>query len=117
MEIVARCRHVLLDFDGPVCAVFEGTAASDVAHELRLALSAAGIPLPGEVLDIDDPLEVFRVTARHHPEAGEVVNRELTRLEFQAVIQGKATEGAADLIAAARRTGRTVEDDRDQQLW
>jgi phosphoglycolate phosphatase-like HAD superfamily hydrolase len=108
IEIAARCRHVLLDFDGPVCAVFAGTAAPDAARELRLALSAAGVSLPGEVLDIDDPLEVFRVTARHHPEAGEVANQELTRLEFQAVIGARPTKGAADLIATARRTGRTV---------
>lgn len=108
IEIAARCRHVLLDFDGPVCVVFAGTPAPNVARELRLALSAKGIPLPGEALDTDDPLEVFRVTARHHPEADEVANRELTRLEFQAIISARPTEGAADLIATARRTGRTV---------
>lgn len=48
-------------------------------------MSAAGIPLPGEALDLGDPLEVFRTIARAHPDAAELANQELTRLELRAI--------------------------------
>lgn len=103
IEIAARCRHLLLDFDGPVCSVFAGTPAPAVARELRLALSAEGIPLPGEALNTGDSQAVFRVTARHHPDAAELANRELTRLEFEAVIGARPTEGELDRGDGANR--------------
>ena len=33
--IVARTRYLLLDFDGPVCSIFAGLPAPEVADELR----------------------------------------------------------------------------------
>jgi phosphoglycolate phosphatase len=107
-EIAARSRHLLLDFDGPVCDIFAGTPNYAVAHDFRLALSAAGIALPDAVKDLGDPLEAFQIIARHQPEAAELAHRELTRLEFEAVITARPTEGATDLITTARATGRTV---------
>jgi beta-phosphoglucomutase-like phosphatase (HAD superfamily) len=107
-EIAARSRHLLLDFDGPVCDIFAGTPNYAVAHDFRLALSAAGIVLPDEVKDLGDPLEVFRIIARYQHEAAEPAHRELTRLEFEAVLTAKPTEGAGELMTAARATGRTV---------
>lgn len=106
--IASRCRHLLLGFDGPVCAVFAGLPASAAAHELRLALSAAGAELPGDILELDDPLEMFRVIARRQPAAARLAHRELTRLEDQAVAAASPAGGATELITAAKLTGRTV---------
>jgi phosphoglycolate phosphatase-like HAD superfamily hydrolase len=107
-EIAARCEHLLLDFDGPVCAVFATIPSHTVASELRDALRAAEIPVPESVADADDPLEVFQEVARSHPKAAPVTHRELTRLELRAITGARPTEGAADLIATAGHTGRTV---------
>ena len=53
------------------------------------------------VTGMDDPLEVFQMVARRHPEAAPVAQRELTRLELRAIPGARPTEGAADLIATA----------------
>jgi phosphoglycolate phosphatase-like HAD superfamily hydrolase len=107
-QIAARCHHLLLDFDGPICAVFATTPSQVVADELRTALRAAEVPIPEHVTGMDDPLEVFQMVARWHPDAAPVAQRELTRLELLAIPGARPTEGAGDLIATATNTGRTV---------
>jgi hypothetical protein len=62
--IISRSRHLLLDFDGPICSIFAGTPAPAIAEQLRRKLQAAGITLPPDAEAEDDPLEVFRATAR-----------------------------------------------------
>ena len=63
-QIAARCHHLLLDFDGPICAVFATIPSHTVADELRAALRVAQVPIPGPVTAVEDPLEVFQVVAR-----------------------------------------------------
>ena len=63
-QIISAARHILLDFDGPVCSIYAGTPASVIAGQLRQALQAAGISLPDEAASEPDPLEVFRAVAR-----------------------------------------------------
>jgi HAD superfamily hydrolase (TIGR01509 family) len=107
-EIISRSRHILLDFDGPVCTVFARTPASTVAERLRNALETAGITLPPHVQAEDDPMEVFRIAARLGHGEAERAQRELTRLETLAVNTARPTPGAADLIAVAHQAERTV---------
>jgi beta-phosphoglucomutase-like phosphatase (HAD superfamily) len=105
-RIISATRHLLLDFDGPVCSVFAGTAASEVAEQLRQALQAAGFTLPAEAEA--DPLEVFRLVANVNPEAAVTTQQLLTVFETRAVATARPTRGSADLIISAYRTGRTV---------
>jgi phosphoglycolate phosphatase len=58
-----RTRHVLIDFDGPICEIFAGTPSHHVADELRRQLRAVRIDIPPGADTSDDPLEVFRVVA------------------------------------------------------
>jgi hypothetical protein len=37
--IVSRTRHLLLDFDGPICSIFAGLPAATVADRLRKLFS------------------------------------------------------------------------------
>ena len=107
-QIIAATRYLLLDFDGPVCAVFAGTPASHVAGQLRDSLTAAGFTLPVEAEDQDDPLEVFRAVARVSEDGGVLAQHVLTALEVRAVKTAQPAQGSADLIITAYRTGRTV---------
>lgn len=107
-QIIANARHLLLDFDGPVCSVFAGTPAPVVAKQLRDSLTAAGFTVPGDAEDQDDPLEVFRVMARASAAAAVLTQHVLTALEVRAVKTAQPTRGSADLIITAYRTGRTV---------
>jgi beta-phosphoglucomutase-like phosphatase (HAD superfamily) len=107
-QIIASTRHLLLDFDGPVCSVFAGTPGPQVARQLRDSLTAAGFTVPSEAQDLDDPLEVFRAVARTSDDAAMVAQHILTALEVRAVKTAQPTPGSADLIITAHRTGRTV---------
>lgn len=106
--IVARTHHLLLDFDGPVCAIFAGMPAPVIAEQFRAALRDAGVKLPGSVADIADPLDVFRTIANEKPEAAVLAQQHLTRLELRAAGSAKPTPGADELLTVARDTGRTV---------
>lgn len=107
-EIVRRSAHVLLDFDGPVCAIFGGITAPVVAEQFRTALRRVPIKLPSSVRDADDPLEVFRQVADLGPEVAETAQRILTRLETRAARAARATPGSSDLMRTAYGTGHTV---------
>jgi HAD superfamily hydrolase (TIGR01509 family) len=107
-DIITGSRHVLLDFDGPVCSIFAGTPAPVIAEQLRHKLQAAGITLPAQAGAEDDPLEVFRIAASTGPEVAELAQREPARLETRAADTARPTPGAARFITAARQSGRTV---------
>ncbi len=107
-KIIASTRHLLLDFDGPVCAVFAGTPAPHVAKQLRDSLTAAGFTVPDDAEHQDDRLEVFRAVARTSDDAAILAQHVLTALELRAVKTAQPTRGSADLIVTAYRTGRTV---------
>jgi phosphoglycolate phosphatase len=107
-QIVRRSAHVLLDFDGPVCSIFAGLPAPTVAEMYRAALSQVPVQLPAEIQRLDDPLEVFRQVANFEPSSAETAQAILTKLETRAAKTARPTPGAADLMATARVTGRTV---------
>jgi beta-phosphoglucomutase-like phosphatase (HAD superfamily) len=107
-QIIAATRHLLLDFDGPVCSVFAGTPAPVVARQLRDSLTAAGFTMSSDAQDQDDPLEVFRAVARVSDGAAILAQHVLTALEVRAVKTAQPTHGSADLIITAHRSGRTV---------
>jgi phosphoglycolate phosphatase-like HAD superfamily hydrolase len=107
-QIVRHSAHVLLDFDGPVCAIFADPTAPAIATMYRAALSRVPIKLPAGAQDLDDPLEVFRQVAKLGPEIAETAQAILSKLETRAARAATPTPGAASLMATARRSGRTV---------
>lgn len=107
-QLARRTRHVLIDFDGPVCQVYAGTPDHEVADRLRASLRAAGIDIPTAAAGLDDPLEVFRAVADLSAQDAITAQQVLTSLEIHAVQTARPTPGAADLIVTATQTGRTV---------
>ncbi len=107
-QIIKGTRHLLLDFDGPVCSIFAGTGAQNVAAQLRDTLATAGFTLPEAATETDDPLEVFRLAASVSPDAAMTAQQLLTAFQTRAIPTAKPTRGSADLIIAAPGTGRTV---------
>ena len=107
-RIVSRTRHLLLHFDGPICSIFAGMSDDTVAKKLRRRLADLGIAIPAEVRSVSDPLEVFRAVAVRGRDVGQRAQRELTLLELQAVTTARPTDGAAELITTATRSGRSV---------
>jgi phosphoglycolate phosphatase len=103
-----RTRHVLIDFDGPLCEIFAGMPSGEVADELRRELRAVGIDIPSGAATTDDPLEAFRAVADLGDQVATIAQALLTALEVQATQTARPTPGSADLIVTAIRTGRTV---------
>lgn len=104
-ELVASRKHVLLDFDGPVCAVFGTLTDRVVADRLRALLD---VDLPAEIAESDDPFDVLRHAATLGADTAATVEREFRRLEVEAVATAPATPGAADTIRALVDAGHTV---------
>ena len=97
---VGRVRYLLLDFDGPVCSVFAGFPAPDIARSLREYLRDEAPD--GWMAHVDDPHEILRASAELGPGVAARADQELTRLEVEAVKTAEATPYAADLIDRAK---------------
>ncbi|MEU9505416.1 HAD family phosphatase [Micromonospora sp. NPDC048170] len=100
---------VLLDFDGPMCSIFAGYPAPQVAAELVDVLRRHGVDVPPDLASEPDPLEVLRRTG----EAGDqgltrVVEDALCAAERRAVETAEPTPYGREVIVAARQAGMPV---------
>ncbi|MGW1682868.1 HAD family hydrolase [Saccharopolyspora sp. NPDC002376] len=103
-QVISRSSAVLLDFDGPVCAVFGGVPDHEVAAELRALFDGA---LPDAVNRSRDPFDVLKYAAGADVFPVEI-ERRLTELEVQAVESAPATLGAAEVLEAFAQQGIPV---------
>ncbi len=101
-----RARVILLDFDGPVCAVFAGVGDATVAAHLRASLDTAGYPTDG----IEDlgPHGVLTYAATLDQDAAHLVETELAAAELDAIKTAQPTPGAAAFLATCEQTERPV---------
>jgi HAD superfamily hydrolase (TIGR01509 family) len=104
--ILRRVRVVLLDFDGPVCAVFAGVGDTPVADHLRASLNAAGYPTNGA--DGLGPHGVLAYAATLDQAAAHIVEAELAAAELDAIKTAAPTPGADAFLTACADTGRPV---------
>jgi HAD superfamily hydrolase (TIGR01662 family) len=107
-DVLRRPRHVLLDFDGPVCAVFGGVTDQAVAARLREFLTDLGFAVPHHVRAARDPFEVLFFASLIDADTAHRTHVEFTRLEVEAVASAPATPGAAEAIRSLASSGRTV---------
>ncbi|MFB6397054.1 HAD-IA family hydrolase [Polymorphospora lycopeni] len=107
--LVALARYLLLDFDGPVCHLFAGLPARQIADELRDLIPEPSTALPEAVRMTGDPLAVLTHIARHGSAAlSAEVERVLRAAETRAATSTMPTPYAARLIAVARHTGQRL---------
>ncbi|MEU3481346.1 HAD family hydrolase [Streptomyces sp. NPDC033754] len=108
-ETLANARVILFDFDGPVCDVFAGLPASEVAKELTALLAAQDEAAGTKAAQTDDPIEVLRIAHEADTELGQKIERALTAAEVRAVaVAGQPTPGAVESLQAAGSSGRGV---------
>ena len=107
-ELLAPTRHVLLDFDGPICSVFATITSTAVACRLSKILTGAGITPPTEITDTDDPFDILRYALTHAPELAATVETAFRAEEVAAAATATPTPGAVETIHACHDTGRTV---------
>jgi HAD superfamily hydrolase (TIGR01509 family) len=107
-ELLARVRCLLLDFDGPICAIFAGRPARDVVLELLDVLTTGDAQIPKRLASASDPFDVLRYAATVRPDLAQRVEHVLRLAEIDAAGTATPTAHAADLISAWRQAGRTV---------
>lgn len=100
---------LLLDFDGPVCGIFSGLPAPEVAAGLVNVLHGAGIDVPAVVASASDPLVVLRWTGEVcGPDPTRLVDDALRDLELRAVGMAAPTPFGHEVVIAARGAGLPV---------
>lgn len=101
-SLITGARVVLWDFDGPICRLFAGHSAGQVADELVEWLEGQGLHglLSGGERDQRDPNIVLRAIERSHPGSELVAELEerLTQEELKAVSSAMPTAYAEPLI-------------------
>ncbi|MGW7424350.1 HAD family hydrolase [Streptomyces sp. NPDC054813] len=108
-ELIRSARVVLWDFDGPICRLFAGHSAEDVAVDLVRWLESRG--LHGLVTDNEraslDPQVLLRAVDRRHPGSDLVAELEerLTKEELRATSTAMPTAYADILIQTWRARG------------
>jgi phosphoglycolate phosphatase len=111
VDLVARARCLLLDFDGPICSVFAGYPAATVAQELREVVreQMAGELPPSIAASHAGPLQLLgEVDALGGDELTRVVADACRDAETAAVATARPTPGAEDLLRVAHCAGRRV---------
>ncbi|MEV6226936.1 HAD family hydrolase [Saccharopolyspora shandongensis] len=98
-EIISSSDAVLLDFDGPVCAVFGGLADHQVADALRELFEGE---LPDAVDRSRDPFDVLKYAASAGGFAAAVEHR-LRELETRAVEVAPSTPGTVAVLESLSR--------------
>lgn len=106
--ILAATRHVLLDFDGPICSIFAGQGAPLIADELADLIRSHGVNVPDQVLSRGDPLDVLRYAGRIDGTLITDVEHSLQAAEREAAETAVPTPGAKAFLHACRQTARPV---------
>lgn len=106
--LLLRARCLLLDFDGPICAIFAGSPAPDVARWLVDGLRADGDFVPSHIEALTDPFDVLRFADTIGEAAGTRTDARLRAAELKAVQTATPTRHATDLIRRWRDSGRAV---------
>jgi phosphoglycolate phosphatase len=105
--IVSRTRHLLLDFDGPICSIYAGLPAVTVAGRLRKLLGAHA-QLPDGIIRTADPLEVFAYAATLSEDLAARVETEMTDQELAAVAIAAPTPYVHEVVTVCHNSGRSV---------
>lgn len=107
--LLGEVGAVLLDFDGPVCSVFAGYPAPQVAAELVDVLRRSGVNVPANLADEPDPLEVLRRTSAFgDQQLTRAIEDALCVAESRAVESAEPTPYGREVIVAARQAGLPV---------
>ncbi len=109
-KLFATAKCVLFDFDGPVCDLFAGHPARDVAAELRVWIRGH---IPGGVREpeaVHDPLAWLRMAAEQYPRSRhvEALESRLTSHEVTATGSAELTADTDRLIRRLSETGRRL---------
>lgn len=107
--LLAETGPVLLDFDGPVCALYPDDLNSRASDALRRQLRESGAQVPPEVARQRDPLAVLRHAGNlDQQDLVAALDKTLTAIEVESAHSAPPTDGAADFMQACDADGRPI---------
>ena len=107
-DILNQARHLLIDFDGPICSLFAGTPTAPIADRLREAIIQQGVHLPQVVEDTGNWFEIFSFAASVSVDLAARVESELTEVECAAAATAAPTPYVNEVITACHDSARSV---------
>ncbi|MGH3858579.1 HAD family hydrolase [Actinokineospora sp.] len=99
---------LLLDFDGPICSVFAGHSAADVAEHLIESIDLRSLEHLRISKPWQDPLEILQFAMTRSRKLAEHVETQLTEQECHAVKHAEPTPGSVQLMRTWLSTGGQV---------
>jgi phosphoglycolate phosphatase len=105
--IVSQTRHLLLDFDGPICSIFAGLPAATIAYRLR-KLFGDHASVPDDIKRSPDPFEVFAYAAATSEDLAARVEAEMSDQELAAVATAAPTPYVHEVVTACQNSGRSI---------
>ncbi|MEV0781883.1 HAD family hydrolase [Streptomyces sp. NPDC050423] len=109
VEAVTGARVLLFDFDGPICDVFAGLPAPQVARELTRLVAAESEAAGAKAAETSDPIEVLGIAHEASVALGQKIEQALTTAEIRAVdVAGEPTPGSVAALRAAKESSRGV---------
>lgn len=106
--IMRRSSVILLDFDGPVCSVFAGYPAAQIADELRALVMDQLGSLPAVLDGLSSPHELLTASARISLDLAAHLEEALQIAEVEAVESAILTPGVDEFLSACQETGRQL---------
>ncbi|GAA5159849.1 HAD family hydrolase [Pseudonocardia eucalypti] len=106
--LLSETPHVLLDFDGPVCAVFSSITSAQATEALASSLRGLGLAVPSELGQSADPFELLYFVAERAPQHSAAAERTLAELELKGVSGAPATPHLSPMLDTLVRSGHTV---------
>lgn len=107
-RLLSEVDAVLLDFDGPICSIFAGLPAPQVATELINVLERHAVDILPDFVNEPDPLEVLRRISGGDRHIIQTVEDALCAAEKRAVDSADPTPYGREVIVAARQAGMPV---------
>lgn len=107
-SVLRSTQAVLLDFDGPVCSVFAGYSAPQIAEELQALVRDVLGEIPAAIADADGPHEVLATSAQFGGDLWRRVEDALQVAEIKAGESATETLGIRSVLDACRASKRPV---------
>ncbi|XVQ10919.1 HAD family hydrolase [Spirillospora sp. CA-255316] len=99
--LVQTSQAILLDFDGPVCHLFAGLPAHEIAQKIRSFLLDQGAVLPESMMSERDPLAFLGWTGLAAPHLLSDVEQIQADAEIKAACLAEPAPGVAEMLRSA----------------
>jgi myo-inositol-1(or 4)-monophosphatase len=105
-EILSQARHLIFEFDGPICDLTAAMPAS-TADQLRVIVRAQTGEIPAAIQAMSDPIEIIGRAVAISPSLAAGLDAKLTSIERTAADTARPAAYVHEALAACRDSGRT----------